>query len=132
MKQLNLHVVGADHPNANGSNRRFEILLCAPGETIELVPEPRNPFDPNAVAVFSVRGVQIGYLSAERAPWIGSLMRSGREIQAIYQQATQMGAAVRIAFDGGTPVLPTAMPPPQPQAPTSDDGFWPDYVPSDD
>lgn len=68
MRQLSLFVVGAGHPNKRGGDRRFEALLCAPGEPIELVPEPRNPADPNAVAVFSIRGVQIGYLTAERAP----------------------------------------------------------------
>ena len=58
MRQLSLHVVGVNHPNADGSNRRVEILLCAPGEAIRLVPEPKNAADPNAVAVFSVRSVQ--------------------------------------------------------------------------
>lgn len=50
MKQMSLHVVGANHPNADGGNRRFEILLCVPGEPIELIPEPKNPADPNAIA----------------------------------------------------------------------------------
>ena len=85
MKQLSLHVVGANHPNADGSNRRFEILLCVPGEPIELVPEPKNPADPSAIAVVSARHIQIGYLTADRAPWIGSMLRNGRELQAVFQ-----------------------------------------------
>lgn len=67
MRQLSLHVVGAGHPNRRGGDRRFEILLCVPGEPVHLVLEPKNPADPQAVAVFSGRGVQIGYLTAERA-----------------------------------------------------------------
>lgn len=63
---LSLAVVGAQYPNRDGSDRRFEILLCTPGEPVELVPEPRNRHDENAVAVRSARGVQIGYLTAER------------------------------------------------------------------
>ena len=63
-RELSLAVVGISHPNANGSNRRFEAMLCVPGESVELRPEPKNKHDSNAVAVFSARGVQIGYLTA--------------------------------------------------------------------
>ena len=83
---LSLAVVGADHPNKRGPGRRFEIEICAPGEPVELILEPNNPADPRAVAVFSVRGVQIGYLSAERCGWIGGMIRIGREPRAIFQR----------------------------------------------
>lgn len=127
MREFSLHVVGADHPNRGGGNRRFEILLSAPGEPVTLVPEPRNPVDPHAVMVMSARGVQIGYLTADRAAWIGAMLRQGREVAAIFQQATPMGAAIRVAFDGAVPVLPevrAAGVDPEPD-------FWPDEVPPD-
>ena len=128
-RQFSLHVVGADFPNRKGGSRRFEILLCAPGEPVDLVPEPRNPADPNAVAVLSARGVQIGYLSAERAPWIAGMLRAGRDLRAVFQQPTARGAAIRLALDGGEPVLP-----PAPTAPARRDGgdFWPDPISPDD
>ena len=63
---MSLAVVGAIHDNKDRSNRLFEIQLCAPGEPVDLVPEPKNPFDPSAIAIFSVRGIQIGYVSAEK------------------------------------------------------------------
>lgn len=132
MKQLSLHVVGANHPNADGGNRRFEILLCVPGEPIGLVPEPKNPADPNAIAVFSSRNVQIGYLTADRAPRIGGMLRNGRPIEVIFQAATPAGAAVRIAFDGEHPVLPPA---PATVVALSDSAtveFWPDEIYPDD
>ncbi|MDJ0278452.1 HIRAN domain-containing protein [Sphingomonas sp. 2R-10] len=128
MRELSLHVVGADHPNRGRGNRRFEILLCLPGEAVALVPEPRNPVDPHAVMVVSVRGVQIGYLTADRAAWIGAMLRGGREVAAVFQQATPMGAAIRVAFDGAVPVLPQAVEAeadPEPE-------FWPDEVPPED
>jgi hypothetical protein len=128
MKQMSLHVVGANHPNADGDNRRLEILLCVPGEPIELVPEPKNPADPNAIAVFSSRNVQIGYLTADRAPWIGGMLRNGRPIEAIFQAATPAGAAIRIGFDGDHPILPpadaTRATPPVPATVE----FWPDEI----
>ncbi|SOB88025.1 HIRAN domain-containing protein [Sphingomonas guangdongensis] len=132
MKQMSLHVVGANHPNADGGNRRFEILLCGPGEPIELVPEPKNPADPHAIAVFSSRNVQIGYLTADRAPWIGGMLRNGRPVEVIFQAATSAGAAVRIAFDGDHPVLPpahaTGATPPN----SGTVEFWPDEIYPDD
>ena len=124
MRELSLHVVGADHPNRGGGNRRFEILLCTPGEAVALVPEPRNPVDPNAVMVMSARGVQIGYLTADRAAWIAAMLRQGREVAAVFQQATPMGAAVRVAFDGAVPVLPGV----QAVAADPEPEFWPDDV----
>lgn len=132
MKQLSLHVVGAKHPSADGSNRRFEILLCVPGENVELVPEPRNPADSNAIAVFTSRNVQIGYLTADRAPWICGMLRNSRPIKAIFQAATPAGAAIRIGLDGEDFVLPRADAthdsPPTP----ADVEFCPDEIYPDD
>ena len=128
MKQLSLAVVGADHPNKKGPSRRFEIALCLPGEPIHLVPEPRNPVDPRAIAVFSDRHIQIGYVRAERAQLIGSAMSRGG-VSAIFQETAQWGAIIRVHTDGTAPVLPTPddsrafdWPPP-----SSDDAdWWPD------
>lgn len=128
MRELSLHVVGADHPNRGGGNRRFEILLCAPGEAVALVPEPRNPVDPNAVMVLSARGVQIGYLTADRAAWIVGMLRSGRAVAGVFQQATPLGAAIRVAFDGAVPVLPKVA---AVEADPEPD-YWPDEIPPDD
>ena len=107
---MSLAVVGVKFPNADKarSNRRFEIELCAPGEAVELRPEPNNKFDPYAVAVFSARGMQLGYLAAERAPRIGAMIRQGREVRAVFQASAPLGAWIRAAFDGDVPVLPKA------------------------
>lgn len=114
-------VVGVDFPNPRGPSRRFEVELCRPGEPIELRLEPRNKFDEHAVAVFSCRGIQIGYLPAERAPLIGGLIRKGHDVRAIFQERTIWGAAIRVAFDGKTPVLPVRQ-----AADDSDGDWWPD------
>ena len=119
---LSLAVVGANHPNKRGPTRRFEIALCKPGEPVELIPEPKNPADPRAVAVFSTRGVQLGYLTAERCGRIGALIRDGREVRAVFQEATSYGAVIRAAFDGEEPVLP----PERPRQPPEEQDFWPD------
>jgi len=129
LAQLSLAVVGADYPNRRGPGRRFEIEICRPGEPIHLVPEPKNPADPRAVAVFSERGVQLGYLTAERCGLIGKAIRDGRVVRAIFQKKAPYGAVIRVAF-GVDPVLPPEekgdpWPPPDPD-------FWPDYIPPDE
>jgi len=127
MSQLSLAVVGADYENKRGPGRRFEIEICKPGEPVQLIPEPKNPADPRAVAVLSMRGVQIGYLTAERCGWIGGMIADGREIKAVFQHKAAYGAVIRAAFDGEVLTLPS---PPKP--PTEEPDFWPDYIPPDD
>lgn len=120
---LTLAVVGAPFANADGSDRRAEIARCQAGELVELRPEPDNKKDERAVAVFSSRGVQLGYLSAERCGRIGSILRSGREVQAVFQTADTFGAWIRVAFDGQAPALPL---PPETKLVEGDDGWFPD------
>lgn len=126
LKPFSLAVVGTDHPNKRGPTRRFELQLCRPGEPIELRREPRNPADPRAVAVYSCRGIQIGYIPAERAQWIGSMIDYGRELRAVFQMRTGYGAAIRVAFDGDEPTiegLPTEAP-----KPAREPEFYPDEI----
>ena len=107
----------------------MEILICKPGELVDLVPEPGNPKDPRAIAVFSERQVQIGYVRAEQAQWIGTLLRDGRVTGCIFQMATDYGAAIRLGIDGAEPALPAAASP----LPAPDDSsFFPDEEWSDE
>ena len=126
---MSMAVVGSLHSNADGGNRQFEVAMCSPGEPVRLVPEPRNRFDPSAVAVFSARGIQIGYVSAERCGWIASKINQGEDVRAIFQRATPTGAVIRVSFNGKDPPRPPEKV--KPEAPPADDDFWPDYIPPD-
>lgn len=125
---MTLAVVGAPFLNKDGSNRRFELRQCMPGEPVELRPEPKNKHDDRAVAVFSARGIQIGYLTAERCGRIGALIRQGREVQAIFQAETDFGAWLRVAFDGEEPVVvrQRARLPVEPEGGWFPDQIWPE------
>jgi hypothetical protein len=137
MDELSLVIVGIDYPNddKSKSNRRMELMLTAPGEPVELRFDLKNPHDPNAIAVFSSRGVQVGHLTAERAPWIGKRMQS-EEFAAVFQQLNGNIAYLRIRFGGGAPTLPSPAPPlaspvqPRPlrarQPAIDPDAFYPD------
>lgn len=124
-RELGLFVVGINYPNADKakSSRRFEMMLCEPGEPVELRLEPKNPHDENAVAVFSCRDVQLGYLQAERAPWIGGKIRAGEEYKAVFQEPGAAVAMIRIRFGGEAPTLPPRR---EPRGLASPDGFYPD------
>ncbi|WP_426257007.1 HIRAN domain-containing protein [Sphingomonas sp. DC2300-3] len=114
MQELTLAVVGIDFPNTDGSNRRSEAMMTLPGESVELVPEPKNKHDSNAIAVISPRGIQLGYVNAERAPYIGSRMSRGEDAEAIFQGMDGGSAFIRVRFGGGAPTLP-----PPPRSPAS-------------
>ena len=139
-RDLSLAVVGTAFPNRDGGNRQFEVAMCTPGEDVTLVPEPTNKADPAAIAVFSARGIQIGYLTADRCVWIGGKIRQGQEIRAIFQQGSPQGAVIRANLDGEDPALPPVLAAgPERAAPRGaeaqaepDSGFWPDDLPSDD
>jgi hypothetical protein len=126
VKELTLAVVGIDFPNNDRtrSNRRSELMLLSPGAAMTLVPEPRNPVDSQAVAVFSSSGLQVGYLSAERAPWIGARIRAGDEVNAIYQGLTGGAGYLRVRIGGGAPTLPVTRE--RDEADGSEPDFWPD------
>jgi hypothetical protein len=113
MCDFSLPAVGERHENEDGSSRQEELARCIPGETVRLVREPENPHDRMAVAVFSCRGVKVGYLKRDRAVWIGSKIDRGYDVRAIVERvkgATLSGAVLglimRVNMEGEDPELP--------------------------
>ncbi len=137
MRQFSVAVVGANHPNANGGNRRSEIAFCDPGEALVLVPEPKNEHDEHAIAVYSARNFQIGYVASQRAVLLKKYMNDGHDLTAIFQDVATWGAIARVGVDC-QPTLPAtreaeieADDAGEPNA-DPDPPFWPDYIPPDD
>lgn len=122
--QMSLDIAGLDYPNKKGPPRRFELAMCSPGEPVVLEPEPNNPADPQAVAIYSCRGIQLGYVRADRAPLIRTYLSRARITAAVFQCITYRGALVRIALDGAELRLP-----PPPSGPPEEPDFYPDYDP---
>lgn len=111
-RDYSLNIVGESYRNKDGSSRQKEIKLCRPGERITLVREPDNKHDPEAVAVYSSRGVQVGYLSADHCSWIGEKIDKGREVRAIVERVNggtrdkpSVGLLIRLNYDGEEPKL---------------------------
>jgi len=57
----------------------------------------------------------------------GALIREGRELVAVFQVATGVGAWIRVSFDGTVPQLPAPQPAPAEGADPEPD-FYPDEV----
>ena len=68
-------VHGIFHENADGTRRQKIIRDCSEGEELQLVPEPDNPVDPDAVKICRMNGEQIGYWPAEDGEMIEQLRR---------------------------------------------------------
>lgn len=81
MSEYRAAVVGESFANEDGSSRQNEIGRCSIGETVELIREPDNRFDPMCVKVVSARGVQIGNISRD-AGWIAERLDRGSQISA--------------------------------------------------
>jgi hypothetical protein len=68
--------------NVAGTSHRQDALqgpAFAPGEPVQLIPEPTNPYDRNAIAVWDTnRRKHAGYVPAELAPTLAPIFR-GRE-----------------------------------------------------
>jgi hypothetical protein len=133
--ELSLAVVGARfaNPRRKGQptgDRQMEILLCEPGEAVTLKHEPTNKADQNAIAVYSAREVQIGYVSADRTLLVHRAWGEARAVRAVFQEATSWGCAIRVTFDGNEPVLPPPRSAEYGLEPMND--FSPDPEPEDD
>jgi hypothetical protein len=137
-RELSLAVVGINHPNEDRrkTSRRFEVEISTPGEPVTFRFEPKNPHDPQAIAVDSARGIQIGYIRAEQNAWIGGKIRN-ETYEVVFQEPRPTCAVVRIRFGGGAPTLPPPRPPRPPmpdetsQVSREWDNFYPD-APADD
>lgn len=135
MKTLSLAIVGTQFPNKKGPTRRFELELLKPGEPIELRPEPKNPADENAIAVYSCRGVQLGYVASVRAVLLIGQFKAGATVRAVFQGFSAAGPWIRATFDGSEPAVDltntSRFSAPRHRVAREDpdgDGFWPDPI----
>lgn len=105
-REMSLAVVGLDHANPDKSNRRFEVAMCAHGEPVHLVREPKHKADENAIAVVSGRGIQLGYITSQRAALIARWIDAGERYEALFQEPGRSAAIIRVRFGGGKMQLP--------------------------
>jgi hypothetical protein len=82
-----LHELGALVVGGAGISHRLTVAqdpAFAPGRYLELVLEPENPVDPNAVAIWDAQHqLQVGYVPRGYAPEIGRRLRAGERLYAL-------------------------------------------------
>lgn len=71
-----------------------ELLhLIEPGQDIQLIPEPDNKYDPNAVQVFISENDRLGYVPKETAPIIHEEWGRNRILKCKVAEITGKGKA---------------------------------------
>jgi hypothetical protein len=104
-QQLSELVPGAVVFNVAGTSHRQDALqgpAFAPGEPVKLIPEPDNPYDRNAVAVWDTnRRKHIGYVPKELAPTVGRISRGREPLGATVFVTIQHPSSVRIELTVG-------------------------------
>lgn len=110
VEDFNTKLAGVTFKNSDGSSRQAALRSCVVGEVLELRREPKNPYDPNAVAVVRGTGDQIGYLSRFRAWQVALQMEAGRRYTAVITQINRgpfrwfrprlVGANIRVTAKG--------------------------------
>jgi HIRAN domain len=100
-------LAGEGQLNDDGGSRQQELWRCYPGEVAELIREPRNRHDPNAISVRSARGVCIGYIARDDAAGLAPIIDAGRHFTAQIHELRggipdypSYGCRVSIAWDG--------------------------------
>jgi hypothetical protein len=79
-------IAGVFYDNADGSSRQAAIQRCQPLDLVVLRPEPRNPYDSNAIAVDRENGEQLGYLPRPLAKEVKESERRGYWHRAFIHQ----------------------------------------------
>jgi MFS superfamily sulfate permease-like transporter len=75
-------VSGVTRQNDDGSDRQQILKRCRDGEKLDLVRDPKNPYDENAIRVCRKNGEQLGFISAETAEQLARKIDSGMKIEA--------------------------------------------------
>lgn len=82
-------LVGVTFQNANGESRQQIIRslsksgLLDAGAILQVVREPNNVYDPNAVAIYTPDGQQLGYLNRKDAAYVTQALDAGDKCQVI-------------------------------------------------
>ncbi len=87
-KEFHTKLAGVSKLNSDGTSRQEYIQMLDPEEGLELVRQPENSYDPNAVAVFDSTGNQIGYLSSQVAAEIAPEIDRGMFVECYVVEIT--------------------------------------------
>lgn len=87
-KSFYARLAGVTHADRGGTPRQGAIADLRSCDELQLVPEPDNPYDPNAVMVLAPDGRQVGYLEARLAGETVRRLRKGVATKAFVSNIT--------------------------------------------
>ena len=87
-REFHSKVTGVSHTNIDGVSRQDIIRDLSVGTPLLLKPEPDNPFDPNAIALLTPGGVQVGYVRSELAAELRSQLLRGDRVEIAVSEIT--------------------------------------------
>ena len=102
VRQFYSQVHGITHRNADGTSRQKIISKCRLGETLDLVLEPTNRHDPDAIRICRRNGEQLGYWSGSDGEMAEDLRAGKRfhvvidEIYPFEEDSKQHGVRLRV------------------------------------
>ena len=82
-------IAGITFDNSDGRPRQDVLAECTEGEMLQLIAEPDNLHDPDAVQVCRVTGDQLGFVPARIAPEIYELADQGYAPNVILMHVTK-------------------------------------------
>lgn len=90
-RSFHAKIVGVAYNNPDGSSRQKIIKRCYVGEKLDAVRQPKNEYDPDAIAVCRQNGQQIGYLDRDLAKDIAPDMDEGLPLDLMIADITGGG-----------------------------------------
>ena len=91
-------VVGITRRNADGSDRQLIAKGLAPFDELQLIAEPENPFDRNAIGVCTAEGKQIGYLEARVAEDLSRRLARGTRAKCFVRAVRESRGTYGVSF----------------------------------
>ena len=89
---------GVTWDNADGSSRQTIARGLSEYDELELRPEPNNPFDKNAIALFTQDGLQVGYLEGRVAGEVTRRMNTGGSARCFVRAVRERGSVCGVSF----------------------------------
>lgn len=91
-------VAGITHENRDGSSRQEAARSLETYDELELLPEPHNEYDPNAIALIAPDGRQVGYLESRLASEITRRMKRGGGAKCFVRAVRESHGCAGVAF----------------------------------
>ena len=86
---MKISVAGLSHFNSDGTSRQNYLRLCHEGDSMMLVRDSRNPYDPYAIKICNENGQQIGFIPKSLTREFAPRIDRGGECKVVLTEITE-------------------------------------------